>query len=863
MDASEEWRPPRLDLDTAVATSEDAHLYPQSQPSSEPCSPTSMDRSAASDVSSPNYIAGQRLCWNSSTPSPFANDDDPQQLLGAAAAAAASLAASSGYCDFEPQNDQPRLLGAAAAAAASLAASVAGGDLDSWEGSGEVEEVHIRTAMPEAGGPLDLSNQAMGLSDFSCGQVPDSPTTNSFEPVPSSEEAYVMTYGDYKQLWPMNGLSLSRENEEALNMGRDLDADMVGQGPNSRACDEMLRPVGGGQPFVVRGAEALAEAQRLAALNASSFGEDAHYSIGGSSSSSVGNREDEPHSIDIGDHSAGNSEDTVNPQELEECRPTAADLRQGLSVLRALSMEIEEERRSRDKCTNQGLGTSETQELRSELQEGQAECRGLREQIAYAEDVERRYAATVKELRAELHVERQRLQAETEMATVAERAAVAAVEREANLHITVREEVIRELRDACFADARAEAAAENQRLEAALSVAAGQEAAANAVATELRAALLAGQCGDEVESQDAGRVAALEAALTSARSREAEESSVAAQLLAACKGLQQELQSETAAAKAARQAAPNTEEEDGRDSATLALYAARREHEMQAALTASEHQRQLDEARQEAEKQQLLARIELLSRELEIERQGSADHRLRLQDAESDATTLKMENRRLHAELLSEFSAATAAAVEASAAATAAVSSVAALEERSRATPIPGYSIASLDSTPPPIPPLARRLLQDPESLSTTPVFMRSAAETPAFLGSQQTLTSTTASGEFGSEYQDRTPPRRRGAIPQKPLRLPNAGDVAAGEAVGRALAKPLGESEAAWSVQAALTDKDVDRQDVGQQEASAENADDAFGSLSTPFRGGPLGLARALAMRSGASRSKSPLRRR
>merc|ERR1719174_1533980 len=210
----------------------------------------------------------------------------------------------------------------------------------------------------------------------------------------------------------MNGHPMSHDADEVHGLGIE-NVDLQGsQGPNSRACDEILRPIGGGQPFVVRGAEALAEAQRLAALNASSFGEDAHYSIGGSSSSSVGNREDEPHSIDIGDHSAGNSEDTVNPQELEECRPTAADLRQGLSVLRALSMEIEEERRSRDKCTNQGLGTSETQELRSELQEGQAECRGLREQIAYAEDVERRYAATVKELRAELHVERQRLQAE-------------------------------------------------------------------------------------------------------------------------------------------------------------------------------------------------------------------------------------------------------------------------------------------------------------------------------------------------------------------------------------------------------------------------------------------------------------------
>merc|ERR1719162_2555619 len=110
-----------------------------------------------------------------------------------------------------------------------------------------------------------------------------------------------MTYGDYK-LWPMGGraspcdgddqvdyrgehlknrrdLEIEREAELATQDGRMSQLCAMDyqqgqgvdvpdfQGPNSRACDEVLRPYGG-QPAVVRGAEALNESRRLAAIEA-------------------------------------------------------------------------------------------------------------------------------------------------------------------------------------------------------------------------------------------------------------------------------------------------------------------------------------------------------------------------------------------------------------------------------------------------------------------------------------------------------------------------------------------------------------------------------------------------------------------
>jgi len=412
---------------------------------------------------------------------------------------------------------------------------------------------------------------------------------------------------------------------------------------------------------------------------------------------------------------------------------------------------------------------------------------------------------------------------------VAERAAVAATEREADLIDNIREEVTKEI--------RAEASAEIKRLDAALSVAAGQEAAATAVATQLRASLLVAEQsantggGYMAEANSATALEAerafwlaekeeLMAALNSARRGEMEQGSLASQWRSACTSLQNELDAKVMAPLGSAGAAPSE------GSASLQLDAARREHELQTALVSAKHQRQTDYATQEAEKQQLQAQATFLMHELEVERQNSARSQDRLQDAELGATSLREENRRLQAELRSEFSVATAAALEASVSAKAAASSVAALEERSRATPGPSFTMSSLDS-PSSSKPLARRLLlQDSESLASTPCgLLRSAWETPS-------TSATLVRSQPGAT----------------PVRLPHAGDVAAGGAGGKSRRK----------VAEATMLKDGD--DVEVERPVEEDV-----STRSPFAGGPLGRARALvpsSMRSMANRSKSPGRR-
>jgi hypothetical protein len=350
-----------------------------------------------------------------------------------------------------------------------------------------------------------------------------------------------------------------------------------------------------------------------------------------------------------------------------------------------------------------------------------------------------------------------------------------------------------------------------------------------------------------LEAQKEELVANLEAA----RRSEARENAVAAQWRSQCDDLQRQLAMEQAAAEAARQAPQSAiDQEERRENENQALSAsldaARREHELRSALAASEHQRELDHANQEA-------RIALLTQELNTLRQTSAQQ-------QQEVTSLREENRTLQAELLSSFSVARDAAIDA---ATAAASSAAALEERSRATPAQGYALGILDSPAASIgaPPVARRLLQESESLTsslnTTPsAQLRFAGETPdiagvaAFARASRMLESS----DRPSEFQDHlTPPRKKGATP---MRLPNAGDVAAGGALRRTTAKAMQSIEA----EAAQPMKDGD---VDEADAVLEQVGDTYSPLSKPLLGGPLGLARALAMRRGANRSKSPLRRR
>lgn len=887
---------------------------PSSQPSSRPCSPASeqraplngMQMSPCSDCSSPSSeppsfdLGGRRICWSSTNPSGLVDEDDLSQ----------------------PPQRQPQMLGAAAAAAASLAASVAGGD---------DLEVQIRTAMAEAEGS--------SLTDAL--RAPESPTTYSFGD-PGSEanisEAFVMTYGDYK-LWPMGGgmamqgdgecskrdsvpydearprmdLEIDREAEMATQDGRSMsqlytmDFQPAGgevpdfQGHNSRACDEVLRY--GGQPAVVRGAEALNEARRLAELQ--SMGSGSSECEGLSAAAEVyllaaSSQDTQPESsastqVNTDSSSVGGS----SREDWEETPASAADLRHGLRVLQELSsglreeqMRKEEERRRAETGTPAGPSSrsgsnNEVLELRQELQQGNAEREDLQAQISYSENVERRYAATVAELRTELQAERKRRQAETEMAVTAERAAVAAAEREAMLRMSIREEVEKQVRAAALAEARADASAETQRLKAALDVAAGQEAAATSVATQLRGELLkAERAANDARASagEAGRTAELEkdravleaekaelaATLESARRSAARESASAAEWRSACDNLQREL-ADSVAAEAARQIPAAAIEEERQETLAATLDATRREHELRSALAASEHQRELEHANQEAEKQHLRARVEALTRELEVDRQGSLQYQQRLQKAELEATSLKEENRRLHAELLSSFSSTAAAAVEA---ATAAASSVAALE-RSRATPSQSYSM--LDSPAPSIvsQPVARRLLQDPESLAATPsaASLRSAGEPGTSSSSSmarllQSSRMRTSSNEPGpgaaaeiqqqsaaKESECETPPRRKAVTPSGIPKDPNAGDVAAGGASKRPTAKARRFAEEGSK---SLRDSDRDEAEVGR-DGEEEDREIGYSPLSKPFLGGPLGLARALAMRSGHNRSKSP----
>lgn len=821
----------------------------------------------------PSFIeGGQRLRWNSSTPGSASR-------AGANEASPSLRDRSRSPQDESPQGQQPPFLGAAFAAAASLAASVSGGDPEvpaGWESGGNecsLGEVQIRTAMSNSRG---CDSVAFDDGDYSLNQVPESPTTYNFDQPPGMEqsigEAYVMTYDDYTH-WPMMGNTRGRNmpdgGQARAFMGMEQEAEPSGQGPNSRACDEVLRPFGG-QPYVVRGAEALrdqalrdqAEACRLQMESEAQASLEAQRmsSFGSSCSSGAADR---PQALDGSGQNGGSCNAVEDSGDLSSDSPTSAELRHGLGVLQALSSELEEERRSRNQCGSQGRGGArELQELRQELQQGIAERQELQARISHSENVERHYAATVTELRTELHLERSRLQAEIEMAETAERSAVAAAEREAALVDSFRDEFTHELQAAALVEARAGISAETERLSAALAVATAQEAAVAAVAADLRGELLQSErCVSELQDsaqQGAFSAAAavasvarleaekmeLTAALDSAQRAEAKEIADAAQLRVMCSGLQRELSS---AAEVARQGLPAAIQ----DSAAL-LDVARREHELSLALTAAEHQRQLDNAKLEGEKQQLQTQVEFLGRELEHERQGSAKQQQRLCDAESDTLSLREENRRLQTELFSELSAAASSAAEAR------VAAAAAFEERSRLRPL-----AMLDS-PASNPGIVRRLLQDSDSGAATPCMLTSSrglAETPVTSGTvasllQRRMRLNVAGGSGASSvFQDRLTPAR-GGTPQRAL---SAGDAAAGGSAQRAAAESKHSEETEANALALLLTPSLKDAEIAEEEHRGGRS---FSPSQKPFRGGRLALARAQAMCTGSSRSKSPDKR-
>jgi len=334
----------------------------------------------------------------------------------------------------------------------------------------------------------------------------------------------------------------------------------------------------------------------------------------------------------------------------------------------------------------------------------------------------------------------------------------------------------------------------------------------------------------------------LAAALDSAQRAAAREAADAVQLRVVCSGLQRELSS---AVEVARQGPPGVIQEQLQDSAAL-LDVARREHELTSALTAAEHQRQLDHAKLEGEKQQLQTQIEFLGRELEHERQGSAKQQQRLCDAESDTISLREENRSLQTELFSQLSAAASSAAEAR------VAAAAAFEERSRLRP---------PDSPASNPGIVRRLLQDSDSVAATPCMLtssRSLAETPVTGGTvasllQRRMRLNVAGGSGASSvFQDRLTPGR-GGTPQRAL---SAGDAAAGGSAQHAAAEGRHSEETEANVIALLMTPALEDAEV------AEEGGTSFSPPQKPFRGGRLAHARARAMCSGPSRSKSPDKR-
>jgi hypothetical protein len=359
------------------------------------------------------------------------------------------------------------------------------------------------------------------------------------------------------------------------------------------------------------------------------------------------------------------------------------------------------------------------------------------------------------------------------------------------------------------------ASEDHSRLTAELEVAYAQEAAATSVATQLRAELIEAEhrinelLNDRRSSKQHTREedgfamweienAELQRTVQSAVHAEMQEFAMVERLRADCDSLKSELNAQAALASASRALADDSQKvRSSSDRVVASPQAANREHELKSALAASEHQREIDRVKLESEKKLLEAKVELLR--CELANQGSAR-------SETGAARLMEENRRLQCQLLAEFATAASAAVEASAAASVAASSVQALQEQSRAT-------------------------RHPKSALLDVLYDELRERTPSPVGQLQCSTNT-----FHS-----SPPKKSDSPNERP-RLSHAGDIAAGGSPQR---RTVARSSCPTR-DAALENE------LGSKERREESEDDEiYSPLSKPFLGGPLGLARALAMRS------------
>mmetsp|Transcript_94339 Transcript_94339/g.148422 ORF Transcript_94339/g.148422 Transcript_94339/m.148422 type:complete len:753 (-) Transcript_94339:159-2417(-) len=741
--------------------------YPRSQTNSLPCSPVSHDQnSLCSDVSSPSEPAsfdiGQRLCWNGSGTPPKEDLASKYQCEGISGAIEVN--------DGAEEESNATFIGDASDIEEVRIQTVFAETQDAFITRAWPHE-NVEHAIVQSGGVVTFENAYPLESGLSLEDT-----------IGSSQK---IKHGDCK-LWPLGGqvVDVAQDYHCSYLVSREAGFQHGIDAPssNSRACDMVLSPFSGPRS-IVRGAEALDEARRLAASIENQSNLKEHLS------NEKGDRNDDA-DADL---------------------PTAAEWREGLDVLHKLRAELIKERGARTADCQEGKSTTIA--------------------VGEKQEFERDQTDIVAELRYELSIERERVCAERQKNLLLESALRDKEEAQgASCSSAKFDELWSEM------DKRSVASEDSSRLAAELAVACAQEAAATAVATHLRAELIEAERQiDELTSmrtdvkrqstqEEGGAMcdierAELRSAVQSAVHAEMEEVATVERLRAACDALKCELNAEAELADASRQLVDVRQ--NGTDPFVVSLQDVNRHHELQLALAASEHEREMDHVRLESEKQILAARVELLSSELA--NQGFAHADQRLLDTETGAARLLEENRRLQCQLLSEFATAASAAVEASAAASVAASSVAALQEESRANRrsrlAPRDSEGQLQS-----------IQYDMREHTMSPVAKSRCSQTVPQDGAHR------HDFEFDS--------------PKDLLRVPHGGDIAAGGTARRAAAR--------YHSRADSQKDEVNSKDRQKFEDSED--ENAHSPLSKPFLGGPLGLARALATRSAPHMSRSPV---
>jgi hypothetical protein len=652
-----------------------------------------------------------------------------------------------------------------------------------------------------------------------------------------------MTYDRYLSDWPLTGTE------------GDVDQ-RLHQGPNSRACDMQLSPFNG--PLsVMRGAEALAEAGLLETVHNSCSTDGSLDAYNGDKTFEFTETlldvlqsckpSEDPH--DSSDDLRDSGEFDREESPASSASPTAADLRQGLGLLRELSEEL----RNKNRCDQLESDTlAELAELRQELKISKEENYDLKSLITQAESIARQSKNTIADLRTELDCERIRNIAQEDQSSEPRPAGSEHQDTSATrIYAELRQELHAE------SEACAEANLGKRRLAAELSVANGHEVAAKSVAASLHAEVIVAERRiQQMESNacDSSQVlrmdrersawdqekAELLASLDSARQFEAQEAAVATRLRSARDTLKAELSSEKEATNQAKQSSSRQAVANDTEALSIGLQAIQRENELRSMVAESEHRFELERVKLESDKQRLQIQVDFLNQELQMQRHNAAQSQQQSIDAEATATRLIEENRRLHSELISEFSVATAAAKEASIAASSAASSAAAIQEMRRSPTRQRTSVEQADSPLSSIHPLSRRLLQDPDMYNLTPAAHQPHNEAPEAQSTLAALMQSRCMLGSGSTHLEGP------EYVSTPKRLLHAGDVAAG---GAAKSTPSMQSWCETS-KMPLVEREQER-DV-----------DVCSPLSKPFLGGPLGLARALAKRSALGSSRSPTRK-